>query len=183
MINKEIRLHIFGASGAGVSTLGKILSKETNIPNYDFDDYYWEQTNPPFTTKREYSKRYSMLQGDIRDKYSYIISGHYGVEYTELDANLTHAIFVYASCEMRIQRLQQRERLHFGDRIDKGGDMHQGYLEFMDWAKGYDASNKEGRNLQKHKQRIKLLNCPILHLDGEKDLKEKLVQSLDFLQK
>lgn len=40
MTHKPIRLHIFGASGSGVTTLGNAISKETGIPVYDFDDYF-----------------------------------------------------------------------------------------------------------------------------------------------
>lgn len=106
-----------------------------------------------------------MLQKDIGNKGSYIISGHYGVEVVELDANLTHAIFLYTSSALRIKRLKERERQHFGSRIDEGGDMYHNHAGFIEWAKGYEAGNLEGRNLAQHKKRIALLTCPVLQLD------------------
>ena len=42
---------IFGASGSGITTLGKELEKHTDFVHLDVDDYYWEQTLPPFLEK------------------------------------------------------------------------------------------------------------------------------------
>ena len=43
------KIHIFGASGSGVSTLGKLLSQAWKIPVFDFDDYYWADSEIPFS--------------------------------------------------------------------------------------------------------------------------------------
>lgn len=45
---KHLRLHIFGASGSGVSTLGNTLKNLWGIPYFDTDDYFWIPTEPPF---------------------------------------------------------------------------------------------------------------------------------------
>ncbi|CAI8903162.1 hypothetical protein EMIT036CA2_50372 [Chryseobacterium sp. IT-36CA2] len=37
---KIMRIHIFGASGSGVTTLGKALSEKLNIEYLDSDDFF-----------------------------------------------------------------------------------------------------------------------------------------------
>ena len=53
-------------------------------------------------------------------------------------------MFLYVDTNVRIKRLQQRERDRFGDRILIGGDMHAIHEEFIDWASRYDAGDKFG---------------------------------------
>ena len=165
---KTNRIHIFGASGSGVTTLGKALSKALNIPVFDFDDYYWEKTDPPFAKKRERPKRFELLNKDIGSNESYIISGHYGENSYGLDTKLTFAIFLYTPQEIRRQRLRSREFKNFGKRMLEGGDMHEDVEEFIEWAMGYDESNVEGRTLKRHINRINSLSCPVIKLDGAK---------------
>jgi adenylate kinase family enzyme len=43
-----MKIHIFGASGSGVSTLGKSLALQLKIPFYDADDFYWKKQIPLF---------------------------------------------------------------------------------------------------------------------------------------
>ena len=42
------RIHIMGASGAGVTTLGRALADTLGLPHHDTDDYYWRPTDPPY---------------------------------------------------------------------------------------------------------------------------------------
>ncbi|NML64046.1 hypothetical protein HHL22_02400 [Hymenobacter sp. RP-2-7] len=44
-----MKLHVFGASGAGVTTLGHALSAALGLPYFDSDDYFWLPTKPEFT--------------------------------------------------------------------------------------------------------------------------------------
>lgn len=46
------RVLIVGASGTGTTTLGRALANEWSVPHADVDDYFWEPTEPPYTTKR-----------------------------------------------------------------------------------------------------------------------------------
>ncbi len=46
------RVHIFGASGAGTSTLGRALADRHRLVHLDTDDFYWMPTDPPFTVLR-----------------------------------------------------------------------------------------------------------------------------------
>ena len=45
-------IHITGASGAGVTTLGAALAERLGGAQFDVDDFFWMPTVPPFTDKR-----------------------------------------------------------------------------------------------------------------------------------
>jgi len=174
---KNNRIHIFGASGSGVTTLGRTLSEYMNIPVFDFDDYYWEDTDPPFTCGRPKDKQLLMINKEIAGKENYIISGHYAHYAYELDEKLTLAIFIFTAPEVRIERLNKREKKAFGDRILPGGDMYKNSQAFFEWARGYDDSSVRSRTLEKHMERILYLSCPVVKLDGNKTVDE-LVEDL-----
>ncbi len=127
--------------------------------NFDFDDYYWMPTDPPYTTKHNPMKRKELLLKDIGDNKSYIISGHYGDYMQDIDDTLTMAVFIYTPMELRKKRLTEREMADFGDRAKLGGDMHESIMKFIDWSTHYDASDLDGRNLQKHVERMLSLTC------------------------
>jgi adenylate kinase family enzyme len=52
---KSRRIHIMGASGAGVTSLGRALADTLAIPHHDTDDYFWQPTTPPYRDRREIS--------------------------------------------------------------------------------------------------------------------------------
>jgi len=78
----------------------------------------------------------------------------------------TLAIRIEIEPEIRILRLVQREKERFGLRIEAGGDMHQQYLKFIEWAKSYDTGGMNIRSKAKHDEWQKLLKCKLIHLDG-----------------
>jgi adenylate kinase family enzyme len=55
---KNCRLHITGASGAGVTGLGRALADAMAIPpDHDTDDYFWQPTSSPYQKMRERDDR------------------------------------------------------------------------------------------------------------------------------
>jgi adenylate kinase family enzyme len=46
-----MKIYITGPSGLGTTTLGRTLSHRLNIFHGDSDDFFWLQTDPPFTKK------------------------------------------------------------------------------------------------------------------------------------
>ncbi len=47
------RIHIFGGSGSGTSTLGAAIAQCFGHSHLDVDSFFWEKTDPPFTSIRE----------------------------------------------------------------------------------------------------------------------------------
>lgn len=49
-----MKLHLFGASGSGVTTLGHKLCQVMNMPYFDTDAYHWVPVYPPITIPVQY---------------------------------------------------------------------------------------------------------------------------------
>jgi adenylate kinase family enzyme len=56
-----MKLHIFGASGSGTTTLGRGLAAELGLMHLDSDDFFWEATDPPYTRRRPTPERQQRL--------------------------------------------------------------------------------------------------------------------------
>jgi len=73
--------------------------------------------------------------------------------------------------------LRAREATHFGiDVVGAGGWRHQETEEFIEWASHYDAGDREGRSLARHKAWLAALPCPVLRLDGARPLPELVAE-------
>ena len=70
-----MKIIIFGASGAGTTTLGRTLAEKLGWKHLDADDYYWEPTDPPFQYKIPLEERNRRLWRDLQAHQSVIISG------------------------------------------------------------------------------------------------------------
>ena len=160
------RIHIFGASGSGTSTLGAALSDELVIPHLDTDQYYWQKTNPPFIKKNAPERRIEMIRLDTQDEDRWILSGSLCSWGDSLLDDFTLAVFLHLDPSIRIRRLRDREQRRYGDRIAPNGDMHQKHIEFMSWAVSYDSARAPIRSLHLHESWMKRLRCPVLRLDS-----------------
>lgn len=159
-------IHIYGASGSGTSTLGQYMSNKLGYFFMDADDYFWEPTNPPYTTKRNVSDRIILMKKDIAKYNKVVISGSLVDWRDELIPLFTLAIRVETDTVLRIDRLKRRERERFGNRIDFGGDMFENHRAFIDWAFSYDSSGLDMRSKAKHDEWQNLLQCHQILLDG-----------------
>lgn len=56
------------------------------------------------------------------------------------------AIRVVTDTEIRIERIKQRERDKFGERIVSGGDMYQQHWDFIEWARKYNTGSVNMRS-------------------------------------
>jgi adenylate kinase family enzyme len=161
-------IHIFGASGAGTTTLGKAMDEEWNYTHLDIDDYFWLPTEPPFTTPRETALRTALLSSDLENTDKCVLTGSL-CGWGDMYIPLFHlVIYLEAPTEIRMQRLKAREEDHFGSRILAGGDMYQIHQDFLVWAKSYDTADLNSRRRALHKQWLEKITCPILTLDGTK---------------
>jgi len=86
----------------------------------------------------------------------------------------TLAIRLVADTEIRIERLKNREKQKFGDRILPAGDMYANHIEFIEWAREYDTGSVDMRSMVKHDEWQKLLLCKQIVLNGADDLEKNL---------
>ena len=165
-------IQLYGASGSGTSTIGRYISETSGYYFMDTDDYFWEPTNPPYTTKRKISDRIALMKQDIAQEDKVVISGSlvgWGDEFIPL---FTLTKRVVTDTATRIDRLKKREREHFGSRIDVGGDMHETHRKFILWAASYDEGGLDMRSKAQHDEWQKQLKCRQILLDGSQPLEK-----------
>ena len=170
-------IHVFGASGSGATTLGRLVAERTGALHLDADAYYWIDTDPPFTTKRAPGERVAMMRRDMVDASAWVLSGSICSWGDDLIDRFDLAVFLELDRQTRLWRLRERERRRFGDRIAPGGDMHAQHVEFMDWAAGYDDGRAPQRSRHLHETWLKGLACPVLRLNA-RTAPERLVEEV-----
>ena len=177
------RIHIFGASGSGTSTLGHALADRLSLRFFDADDYYWQQTDPPYSLKNTPEDRVRNLLADMGETESWVLSGSvvsWGDAFLPL---FTQAVFVTLPQAVRLQRLQKRERRRYGQRIDKNGDMYRASQAFLAWAALYDTADDKTRSLVMHENWLKRLTCPVIRIGSSQSvdrLVEKVITQVTF---
>ena len=175
------RIHIFGASGSGTTTLGKALAKQLSLTFFDADDYYWQKTEPPFTLKVLPPQRITNLKSDLDRAQNWVLSGSL-VSWGDVFIPLfTLAIFTTLPHDLRLKRLRQRETERYGARIEASGDMYESSQAFLDWASSYDTAGLEQRSLYTHQQWMENLNCHVLNLQSLEPTKAMVDKVMNFL--
>ncbi|CAD0000974.1 shikimate kinase [Flavobacterium salmonis] len=104
-----MRIHIFGASGSGVTTTGLHLAKKLNVPYFDSDNYFWKKTNPPFLVRHNPMDRNAKVKSDLDDLQNWILGGSIFQWGDNIFPNFDLVIFLYIPREIRIARLKKRE--------------------------------------------------------------------------
>ena len=173
---------IIGASGTGTSSLGHDLAKELKVPHYDGDDYYWVDTDPPYTIKRDLVKKQELLKSDVDNNEGWIFSGSPASWAPFIITMLTHVIFIYLPWKVRRERICIREQKRFGERIIPGGDMYENHQKFIEWAKGYDTNDTSSRTLSRHQELLKSIDVPMMHIKDDVSIENLLIKTEKFLE-
>jgi hypothetical protein len=168
-----MRIHITGASGSGTTTLGAALAEELGLMHFDGDHYYWLPTTPPFQEKRLPLERFSMLQSDLQGTGNAVLSGSIVGWGQELEDAFDLIVFIYLPAAVRIERLQLREMQKYG-KVDPA---------FLEWAALYDDGPPEGRSLAKHTAWLASRNCPILRLEANESVAQRVARVKQALPK
>jgi adenylate kinase family enzyme len=161
------RIHITGASGSGTTTLGLALAGKYDCSHVDTDDYFWLPTDPPFQQERPVDERRTLLEAQLSQNSSWILSGSlcgWGDIFIPL---FSLVVFLYVPLDIRLARLLEREQSRYGsDAIAPGGIMHTQHSAFIAWATAYDDGDMQMRSKQRHEQWLKTLPCPVLRIEG-----------------
>ena len=174
---ESCRIHIMGASGSGVTSLGRALADALAIPHHDTDDYLWRPTTPPYREQRETPERVRLMREMFLPRADWVLSGSlvsWGdaiVRYFDL------VVFLSTPTELRLKRLRAREATHFGAAaVAPGGWRHQETAEFIEWASHYEDGDREGPSLAIHQTWLTALRCRVLRLDGSRSLPELVAE-------
>lgn len=176
------RVHIFGASGVGTSTLGRALATRLGSQAFDTDDFYWRPTDPPFRTKRPLDERRALMEALFLPRADWVLSGSLDSWGAGVVERLTCAVFLTLPPDVRRARLEVRERLRHGTAMDPGGPAHEEVRAFLAWADGYERGQRPGRSLARHEAWAEALPCPVFQLEawqGPEDLAQIVIERLD----
>ena len=174
---KSRRIHLMGASGSGVTTLGRAVANRLALPHHDSDDYFWLPTAPPYQTTRPAAERLRLMHEMFLPRLDWVLSGSVTGWGEELVPFFDLVVFVVAPRELRMRRLQAREATHFGAAaVAPGGWRHEETESFVEWASHYEAGDREGRSLAKHEAWLAGLPCPVVRVDGSRPLADLVEQ-------
>jgi adenylate kinase family enzyme len=171
------RIHITGASGAGVTSLGRAVANALAIPHHDTDDYLWQPATPPFQKVRERADRLRLMQEMFLPRAEWALSGSLAGWGDAIIPAFDLVVFLATPREIRLQRLRAREAMRYGaDAVAPGGWRHKETEEFIAWASHYEDGDLASRSLSKHEAWLAALPCPVLRLDGSRPLSELVVE-------
>jgi len=168
------RIHIFGASGSGTTTLGAAIAERFGHTHLDVDRFFWIPTDPPFTTIRDIPARRAMLAAALEGHPRWVLSGSLCGWGDIFIPRFELAVFLHIPHEIRMARIMARDRERYGDAIDEGGAMRSEHLEFIEWARKYDTADESMRSLRLHEKWIPMLPCRCLRLEGDLTTEERL---------
>ncbi len=160
------RIHIFGPSGAGTSTLGRHLAGTLASQHFDTDDFYWEPSDPPFRAKRAVPERRALMQAVFLPRSDWVLSGSLDSWSDGIADRFTAAVFLTLDPPSLHARLEAREYQRYGAAMQPGGAFHEECAAFLHWASGYDRGARPGRSRARHETWAATLSCPVLQLEA-----------------
>lgn len=177
-----MKIHIFGASGSGVTTLGNALANKLNIPYFDSDDYFWEVSDPPFTKRRAPDQRNQLVKEDLQQQKDWILGGSIINWGPTVFPTFDLIVFLWIPSEIRIERLKNREEERYGTLIFTDPERNGLFNDFIAWAKDYDEDTGiANRTLNAHQNWLKQQTTPILTLKGDDTIDQRIEMVLKVL--
>ena len=171
------RIHIFGASGSGTTSLASTIAEKHGHRFLDTDDFFWAPTNPPYQEKRPRDERLAMLRQALLNSVPWVLSGSLCGWGDPLIPNFDLVVFLLIPTPVRLARLRAREIARYGHQaIAPGGELHQAHVDFLEWASRYDTGGLEMRSRALHEAWLAALPCPVLRLEGDRSVGEQLTR-------
>lgn len=163
-----IGIIVCGCNGSGKSTLGKELAKKLNYKFIDIEDMYFPLSDTDYTydSVRSRDEVESILIDEVKKYDNFVLAavkGNYGKELTKL---YKYAVFIKVPKEIRLNRIKNRSFQKFGNRILPGGDLYERENHFFNMA--------ASRTQQDVEEWLKSINCPVICVNGEKDISENV---------
>lgn len=177
------RVHVTGASGSGVTTLGRALAGALALPHHDTDDYYWLPTEPPYTAKRLAADRIRLMQEMFIPRTGWVLSGSLVSWARHIEPSFDAVVYVSTPTPVRLARLRAREETRHGRGATAvGGSRHEAFAAFIAWASGYDEPTFDGRSRAAHERWLGTLTCRIARVDGTRPTEQLVAEVLRDLE-
>lgn len=167
------RMHILitGASGSGTTTLGSALARTLSSRHLDADDFYWLPSSPPFQHKRDHADRLRLACAELQRDHAVVLSGSVVGWGAALEDAFGLVVFLYLPTRLRVERLRRREQEQLGH-VDEA---------FVEWAAQYDQGPPSGRSLAKHTAWLAQRTCPVLRLEGDLSVADRVAKIVETL--
>jgi adenylate kinase family enzyme len=168
------RIHIFGTSGSGTTSLATAVAAKHRHRHFDTDDFYWLPTDLPYQHKRPPEVRLTVLRSALAHAGSWLISGSLCGWGDPLIPQFELVVFLVVPTPVRLARLRVREIERYRrEAIAAGGKLHQTHKEFLDWAERYASPRPPCRAL--HESWL-ATRGPVLRLDNNQSVADQLAQ-------
>lgn len=182
-----MKIHIFGASGSGVTTTGNALAQKLHFEYLDSDDYFWNTSDVPFTVKRNPQERNSKIKSDLKNLENWILGGSSFQWGENVFPDFDLVIYLWIPPQIRMERLKKREFERYGNVIYTDPARIKQFEDFIEWAADYDNNTGiAGRNVQAHENWMESLRFPILRLSGDLTLQQRIdfiIEKIEMMNK
>lgn len=185
MSSQTLYLHILGAPGSGVTTLGLALAERLKLKHFDTDDYHWFTDDAlTYRRRRNPEHRRQLMTKDLDAHKGWVLTGALcgwgDVFIPRFDA----VVYCWLPAEIRLARIRERELARYGaERLAPGGELHTVFEKFCTWAAAYDADSENIRSRSRELEWVGNLNCPVLRLEEEWSVEEMVERVLEFAGK
>jgi uridine kinase len=160
-MNEPHGIIVFGLNGSGKTTLGRELARILDFKRMDIEDYYFEESEIPYTNLRSREDYLNLMLSDIEKYGSFVLSAVTGDFGDIIPQFYKLGVYISVSLEIRMERIKQRAFEQHGERVLKGGDMYEQEQKFFNFA--------ASRLLSVIEHWAESLDCPVVHVDGTID--------------
>ena len=171
------RIHIFGASGSGTTSLAAAIAGKHGHRRLDTDDFFWAPTNPPYREPRPREQRLALLRQALLGAAPWVLSGSLCGWGDPLIPEFDLVVFLDVPTPVRLARLRAREIARYGrPAIAVGGELHEAHVRFLEWAGRYDTGGLEMRSRALHEGWLGALTGTVVRLAGDRPVGEQLAR-------
>jgi len=178
-------IHIFGASGSGVTTLGNFISKKLGWRYLDSDDFFWEKTDIPYTVKRNPELRDAGILKILKSGESLIFGGSCISWSPEIHAYFDKIVFLFVPPDIRMIRVRKREADRYGEKLITDAETIKRHDDFIAFCKDYDEMKGiANRTIRAHRNWLEKQTTEITEISGDfptEEIAEKLLSKWQLL--
>ncbi|MCM1285157.1 MAG: AAA family ATPase [Acetobacter sp.] len=150
---------ITGLNGCGKSTVCKLLSEKMNYYSMDVEDYYFIDSDTPYSKFHTHEQTKELMFNDIV-KYNNFILATVNCDWgKDIISMCKLAVVLKAPLDIRMERIKKREYDKFQDRVLIGGDLYESQQKFHNKVLARDEKHIE--------KQLQFITCPVLELDAK----------------
>lgn len=146
-----------GLNGCGKTTLGKLVAERLGWRALDVE-HYWFPSPDTYQESRTREEVQALLLADLERSEGFVFSSVNCSWGEVIEGHFCLAVYLTAPKEVRLERIRQREKLRFGDRVLEGGDLYASQQRFRAFAAGCSDEPILAA--------LQTLSCPVVKLDA-----------------